>query len=112
MTSCCSKRREVGATGRRPKAELKEESIKETVERIEKTFATEGASIEQVQRLERREFSYARDHLKSAYFVNIVFEADPTLIDKLRAKLKLDDDVALQNYLQLPAKKKAEKAAA
>lgn len=90
----------------------KEESVKETVERVEKVFAAEGASIEQVQRLERRDFSYPREHLKSAYFVNVIFAAEASLIEKLQAKLKLDDDVVLQNYLKLPAKKKAEKAAA
>ena len=39
--------------------------------------------------------------------MNFIFEADPAAIDKLQKKLKLDDDVMLQNYLQLPAKKKA-----
>lgn len=83
----------------------KEETIKETIERIEKTFTAEGAAIEQVQRLERRELAYAHDHLRSAYFINIIFEAAPGLIEKLRARLKLDAEVALQNYLQLPPKK-------
>lgn len=90
----------------------KDESVKETVERIEKTFAAEGASIEQVQRLERRDFSYPREHLKSAYFVNVIFSAEANLIKTLQSKLKLDEEVVLQNYLKLPAKKKAEKAAA
>jgi len=41
----------------------------------------------------------------TAYFVNIIFEAAPDLIEKLRSKLKLDADVTMQNYLVLPAKK-------
>lgn len=89
----------------------KEESIKDIVDRIEKTFKTEGAAIEQVQRLDRRELAYELKHLTSAYFVNIIFEAEAALIDKLRSKLKLDDDVVLQNYILLPAKKKEAAAA-
>jgi small subunit ribosomal protein S6 len=90
----------------------KEDSAKDVIERLEKEIAAEGATIEQVQRLERRELSYEHRHSKSAYFVNFVFEAEPSLIEKLRAKLKLDDEVSLQNYLQLPAKKQAATAAA
>jgi len=82
----------------------KEEAIKDTVERLEKFFASEGAQVEQVQRLEKRDLAYEHAHLKSAYFVNIIFSAAPALIDRLRSKLKLDADVMLQNYIQLPAR--------
>ena len=85
----------------------KEDTAKETIERLEKVIAAEGAVIEQVQRLEKRELAYETHHTKSAYFVNFIFEAEPAVIDKIQKKLKLDDDVMLQNFLQLPAKKKA-----
>ena len=85
----------------------KEDTVKDTVERLEKFFASEGASVEQVQRLEKRDFAYEHALLKSADFVNIIFSAEPALIDRLRAKLKLDADVTLQNYLQLPPRAEA-----
>jgi small subunit ribosomal protein S6 len=84
----------------------KEDTAKETIERLEKVIIAEGAQIEQIQRLEKRDLAYESQHTKTAYFVNFIFEADPAAIDKLRKKLKLDDDVLLQNYLQLPARKK------
>ena len=90
----------------------KEESVKEIIERLEKTIAGEGATIEQVQRFEKRDLAYQLQHLNSAYFVNFIFEVDSQLIDKLRAKLKLDEDVALQNYLRLPPKRQTTEAAA
>jgi ribosomal protein S6 len=90
----------------------KEETIKDTIERLENVLKAEGASIEQVQRLEKRELAYETDHLKSAYFVNFVFEAAPSVINKLRTKLKLDNDILLQNYLKLANKKAAAPAAA
>ena len=88
----------------------KEDSIKEIIERLEKTFKGEGAEIEQVQRLEKRELSYESKHLTSAYYVNFIFEMDSLALDKLRLKLKLDETVILQNYGVL--KKKAAEVAA
>jgi small subunit ribosomal protein S6 len=83
----------------------KEETIKDTIERLEKVIQSEGAKIEQVQRLEKRDLSYESNHTKSAYYVNYVFEAAPTAIEKVRAKFKLDNDILLQNYIQLSSKK-------
>ena len=57
----------------------KEESVKEIIERLEKTIAAEGATIEQVQRFEKRDLAYPLRHLNSAYFVNFIFEADSQL---------------------------------
>jgi small subunit ribosomal protein S6 len=90
----------------------KEETVKDTIERLEKTIAATGARVEQVQRLEKRELAYETQHLKSAYFINVVFEATPAALADIRAKLKLDNDVLLQNYLKSPAKKALEAKAA
>jgi len=76
----------------------KEETTKDLIERLEKVLASEGATVEQVQRLERREFSYPHDKLKSAYFVNYVVTAEAASIAKIRTKLTLDEEVVLQNH--------------
>ena len=88
----------------------KEETNKDLIERLEKNLAAEGAQVEQVQRLERREFSYPHNKLKSAYFVNYVVTAEPSAIAKIRTKLNLDDEVVLQNYLRKGVAKPAGKA--
>ncbi len=85
----------------------KEESAKEIIERIEKDLAAGGASVEQTQRLEKRELAYEHNHLKQAYYVNFVIETEPSNIVKLKEKFKLDADVMLQNYLVVPAAKAA-----
>jgi small subunit ribosomal protein S6 len=90
----------------------KEESVKDIIERIEKTFKAEGITVEQVQRLEKRDLAYEHNHSWTAYFVNVIFEAEAAELEKVRAKLKLDGDVSMQNYLRLPARKKAVEAAA
>jgi small subunit ribosomal protein S6 len=88
----------------------KEETNKDLIERLEKTLNAEGAKVEQVQRLERREFSYPHNKLKSAYFVNFIANAESDAIAKIRTKLALDEEVVLQNYLRKGAAKPAGKA--
>ncbi|MEN3371157.1 MAG: small subunit ribosomal protein [Verrucomicrobiota bacterium] len=92
----------------------RDDTVKDLVDRLEAEFQKEGAEIEQVQKMDRRPFSYVAGNLDSGYYVNFVFHADPQLITKLRAKFKLDPEVYRQSYQRLrpkverPAKKLAE----
>jgi small subunit ribosomal protein S6 len=94
-------------------AQGKEDTVKEVIDRLESEFQKEGAQIEQVQKMDKRQFSYVAGPLDSGYYVNFVFNADPGLITKLRSKFKLDPEVYRQNYQRLrerkdkPAKKVA-----
>ena len=88
-----------------------EDGAKEVIDRLEGEFKKEGASIEQVQKMDRRHFSYAAGKLDSGYFVNFIFNVEPAAIDKLRARFSLDEDVYRQHYQKLAAKK-AQKATA
>ena len=63
-----------------------------------------------MQRLERREFAYPHDKLKSAYFVNYIVNAESASITKIRTKLTLDEEVVLQNYLRKGVAKPSGKA--
>ena len=81
-----------------------EDSVKEIVDRLESEFEKEGAQIEQVQKMDKRQFSYIAGPLDAGYYVNFVFHADPQLITKLRSKFKLDPEVYRQHYQRLPEK--------
>ena len=81
-----------------------EDSVKEIIERLESELTKEGATVEQVQKMDKRPLAYSPRHLDSAYYVNFVFEAEPSLITKLRSKFKLDPIVFLQHYQRLPIK--------
>jgi small subunit ribosomal protein S6 len=87
-----------------------EDGAKEVIDRLEGEFKKEGAQVEQVQKMDRRQFTYVAGPLDSGYYVNFIFSAEPTAIDKLRAKFQLDEDIYRQHYQRLRAKK-AEKAA-
>src|SRR6266550_8146368 len=90
----------------------KEESVHDIVERLESEFKKEGAEIEQVQKMDKRQFSYQAGELDAGHYVNFVFHADPQLITKLRSKFKLDPEVYRQHYQKLrPKKEKKERGA-
>ena len=92
----------------------KDDTVKDIVDRLESEFQKEGAEVEQVQKMDKRQFSYVARHLDAGYYVNFIFHADPQLIVKLRTKFKLDSEVHLQHYQRLQPKieKKPKKVAA
>jgi small subunit ribosomal protein S6 len=90
----------------------KEEGAKEIIERLEGEFKKEHAKIEQVQKMGSHAFSYAADKLDGGFYANFIFEAEAPVIEKLKARLKLDEDVYRQHYQKLaPKKEKKQKAA-
>jgi len=82
-----------------------EDSAKEIIERLEGDFKKEGAKIEQVQKMDKRQFSYVAGHLDAGYFVNFIFEGEPQVIDKLQARFKLNSDVYRQHFQKLHVRK-------
>lgn len=89
-----------------------DDTANEMIERLESELKKEGAQIEQVQRMEKRQFSYVAGPLDGGFYVNFIFAAEPSLISKLRAKFKLDPEVYRQHYQRLRPKKVATEAAA
>src|SRR5436309_15611211 len=85
-------------------AQGKEDTVREIIERLESEFQKEGAQIEQVQKMDKRHFSYVAGPIDAGYYVNFVFQADSQLITKLRAKFKLDPEVYRQHYQKLDRK--------
>ncbi len=76
-----------------------EEGVDELVSAITTELEAEGAKLEQVDRLGRKEFAY-QNHAKQkhGYYVQCHFEAAPTVIEKVRGKLALNGDIHLQHY--------------
>jgi ribosomal protein S6 len=81
-----------------------EEGAKEVIERLEGEFKKDGARVEQVQKMDRRQFSYVAGPLDGGYYVNFVFQAEPAALAKLRARFKLDEDVYRQHFQKLSSK--------
>lgn len=93
-------------------AQGKDDTVREIIERLESDFQKEGAQIEQVQKMDKRQFSYAAGSLDAGYYVNFIFGAEPAAIARLRTKFKLDPEVYRQSYQRLPEKKESPKKVA
>src|SRR5205814_9323347 len=90
----------------------RDDNVHDIVERLEGEFRKEGAEIEQVQKMDKRQFSYVAGELDAGFFVNFIFHADPQLITKLREKFKLDPEVYRQHYQRLREKKEKKERSA
>ncbi len=82
----------------------KDDAVKDIVDRLESEFQKEGAKVEQVQKMDKRPFSYVAGELEAGFYVNFIFHADSQLITKLRSKFKLDPEVYRQHYQKLREK--------
>lgn len=80
------------------KVSSQEEEIKALLERLEKLMVAEGATVQELQRLERKEFAYPHQHLKAGYYVNFIVALEPAVVEKVRQRLTLVEEVVLQNY--------------
>lgn len=76
-----------------------EEGVDGLVSVITTELEAEGAKLEQVDRLGRKEFAHM-NHAKQkhGFYVKCHFEADPSVIAKVRSKLALKEDIQLQHY--------------
>ena len=85
-------------------AQGKEDSVHDIVDRVESEFKKEGADVEQVQKMDKRQFAYTAGPLDAGFYVNFIFHGEPELVSKLKSKFKLDPEVYRQHYQRLRAK--------
>ena len=77
----------------------KEDTVESLVSQVTKSFEENGAKLHQVDNLGKKKFPYAPRHVDSGVFVSFLFEAEPTSLDKIQAKLKLNENI-YQQYFQ------------
>ena len=78
-----------------------EGSVDELVSSVAKELEDEGAKLDEVQQLGRRKFAYNPGKIDAGHYVNFIFEAAPEAIDRMDARLKLNDKVHLQHIQRL-----------
>jgi small subunit ribosomal protein S6 len=76
----------------------KEDSVEDLIGQVGSEIESEGGRLEQIDQLGKKDFAYNPRHLSSGFYVNYMFEAEPDKIEKLRARLQLNDLVYLQHY--------------
>jgi ribosomal protein S6 len=72
----------------------KEEGVKDVIDHISADITTAGGKVETVQKMDKRAFARVTDkNSQSGFYVNFIFESEPTIISGLRSKFRLNEDV-------------------
>ena len=86
----------------------KEEGIKETIDKISAEIAATGGKVETVQKMDKRAFSRVADKKhNSGFYVNVIFESEPSALAPLRTRLALNEEVFRVLFTAAPLPKKA-----
>lgn len=75
-----------------------EGTIDDLVASITKELEAEGATIDKLEQLGRRQFAYPSNHLESAHYLDYRFTSEPAAINKIESRLKLNDHVWLRQF--------------
>lgn len=78
-----------------------EGTVDELVSAVAKELEAEGAKIDKVAQLGRRQFAYNARHLEAGHYVNYTFTAGPETVSKVQKRLTLNGHVHLQHYLRV-----------
>ncbi len=86
----------------------KEETIKDTIDRISAEIAAAGGKVETVQKMDKKTFSRVADRKYTAgFYVNFVFEGAPTIVAQLRHRFTNNEDIFRVLFTHAPAPKPA-----
>jgi ribosomal protein S6 len=72
----------------------KEETIKDTIDKISAEIASAGGKVETVQKMDKKAFSRVADRkFTSGFYVNFVFEGGPAIVQQLHSRFTNNEDV-------------------
>jgi len=86
----------------------KEETVKDTIDKISADITAAGGKVETVQKMDKRTFSRIADKKNNAgFYVNVIFEAQPSLITELKHRFAMNPDVFRVMFTSSPVPKVA-----
>ena len=72
----------------------KEDGVKEIIDHISADITAAGGKVETVQKMDKRPFARVADKRhQSGFYVNFIFEGEPTTLTSLQGKFRLNEDV-------------------
>ncbi len=84
----------------------KEETIKDTIDKISAEITSLGGKVETVQKMEKRSFMrVANKKYTSGFYVNVIFEVQPSVIDQIKKRFALNEEVFRVLFTEAPAPK-------
>jgi ribosomal protein S6 len=86
----------------------KEEGIKDAIDKISAEITSLGGKVETVQKMDKKNYSRVANKKHSAgFYVNVIFEGQPSLVDQLKRRFVMNEDVFRVLFTNAPATKPA-----
>ncbi len=86
----------------------KEEGIKDVIDKISAEITAAGGKVETVQKMDKKSFARVADKKYTAgFYVNVIFESQPAVVDALKHKFTMNTDVFRVLFTSAPAPKAA-----
>jgi ribosomal protein S6 len=84
----------------------KEETIKDTIDKVSAEIVSLGGKVETVQKMDKRGFARVANKRHSAgFYVNVIFELPPAALDPLKHRFAMSPDVFRVMLSTAPAPK-------
>jgi ribosomal protein S6 len=84
----------------------KEETLKDTIDKISAEINSAGGMVETVQKMDKRSFArVANKKYNAGFYVNVIFEGQPNLVDQLKHRFAMNGDVFRVMFSNAPAPK-------
>ena len=81
----------------------KEEGIKDAIDKISSEITTAGGKVETVQKMDKKNFTRIADKKHtSGFFVNIIFESEPSVVNQLKSRFSLNEEVFRVMFTNAP----------
>lgn len=85
----------------------KEENVKELIDKVTEEINQAGGKVETVQKMDKRQFSRVADKKhNSGFYVNVIFETEPSTVAALRARFGMNEDIFRVMFSEAPEPKK------
>jgi small subunit ribosomal protein S6 len=78
-----------------------ESGVDELVNAVSKELEAEGAKVEKIVNLGRRQFAYPSRHLESGHFVNYLFEGTADMVKRIQDRLRLNGSVHARQFQRI-----------
>ncbi len=84
----------------------KEEGIKDAIDKISAEITSQGGKVETVQKMDKKNYARVANKKHNAgFYVNIIFEGQPTILDQLKHRFAMDEEVFRVLFTNAPAPK-------
>ena len=84
----------------------KEEGLKETIDQLSAEIISAGGKVATVQKMDKRNFArVANKKHSSGFYVNVIFESEPSALEQLKHRFAMNDGVLRVLFTKAPPPK-------